>query len=80
MDQLSTITIPVQRATAEALSQAPNLEAAGRLLDRLVRPGVGSDDPLIAFFEKMAAEAQKAGLNDDEIEAELAAHNTERRS
>ncbi len=80
MDQPLMITIPVQRATAEVLSDTRNLEAAGRFLDRLVSPGSGSEDPLMALFERTAAEAQKAGLTEAELEAELAAYNAERRS
>ena len=41
--------------------------------------GRGADDPLIALFERTAAEAQEAGLTEAEVEAELAAYNAERR-
>lgn len=77
MNQVSKIEVPVEEATAAALSDARRLEAVGRLIDRLVRPG--ADDPLIALFERTAAEAQEAGLTEDEINAELAAYNAERR-
>jgi hypothetical protein len=77
MSQASKIEIPVEAATATALSDARRLEAVGRLVDRLVRPG--ADDPLIALFERTAAEAREAGLTEAEIEAELAAYDAERR-
>ena len=77
MTQVSKIEIPVEEATAAALSDERRREAVGRLVDRLVRPG--ADDPLIALFERTAAEAQEAGLNEAEIEAELAYYNAERR-
>ena len=77
MTQVSKIEIPVEEATAAALSDERRREAVGRLVDRLVRPG--ADDPLIALFERTAAEAQKAGLTEAEIEAELASYNAERR-
>ena len=77
MNIVSKIEIPVAEATAAALSDARRREAVGRLVDRLVRPG--ADDPLIALFERTAAEAHEAGLTEAEIEAELAAYNTERR-
>ena len=77
MTQVSKIEIPVEEATAAALSDERRREAVGRLVDRLVRPG--ADDPLIALFERTAAEAQEAGLNEAEIEAELASYNAERR-
>ena len=54
------------------------LEAVGRLADRIVRPGI--DDPLIALLEQTAADAHKAGLTADEVQAELAAYNAERRA
>lgn len=78
MNQVSKIEIPVEAATAAALSNARRREAVGRLVDRLVRPGV--DDPLIALFERTAAEAQEAGLTEVEIEAELTAYNAEHRA
>ncbi|MBL6454806.1 hypothetical protein JMJ55_05685 [Belnapia sp. T6] len=77
MSQLSKIELPVQPATAAALSDARRREAVGRLVDRLVHPG--ADDPLIALLELTAAEAREAGLTEAEIEAELAAYNAERR-
>ncbi|MGI4976269.1 MAG: hypothetical protein ACRYG6_04930 [Janthinobacterium lividum] len=77
MNQASKIEIPVEVATAAALSDTRHREAVGRLVDRLVRPG--ADDPLLALLERTAAEAHEAGLTEAEIEAELAAYNTERR-
>ena len=77
MSQASKIEIPVEAATAAALSDGRRLEAVGRLVDRLVRPG--ADDPLVALFERTAAEAREAGMTEAEIEAELAAYNAERR-
>jgi hypothetical protein len=73
----SKIEIPVQQATASALADPRRREAVGRLVDRLVRPG--ADDLLVALFERTAAEAQRAGMTEGEIEAELAAYNAERR-
>ena len=78
MTEVSKIEIPVEQATAAALSDARRREAVGRLVDRLVRPG--ADDPLIALFERTANEAREAGLTEAEIEAELAAYNAERRA
>ena len=78
MNQASKIEIPVEEATAAALSDVRRREAVGRLIDRLVRPG--ADDPLITLFERTAAEAQAAGLTEADIEAELAAYNAERRA
>jgi len=77
MNQVSKIEVPVEEATASALSDVRRLQAVGRLIDRLVRPG--ADDPLLALFELTATEARGAGLTDDEIVAELAVYNAERR-
>jgi hypothetical protein len=76
MNQLSSIKIPVETATAAALSDARRLQAVGRLIDRLVRPG--ADDPLTALLERTSAEARESGLTDDEINAELTSYNAER--
>ena len=78
MSRASKIEIPVEEATTAALSDPHRLKAVGRLIDRLARPG--ADDPLILLLERMAADAQKAGLIEAEIEAELAAYNAERRN
>ena len=77
MSQVSKIEIPVEEATAAALTDTRRREAVGRLIDRLVRPG--ADDPLIALFDRMSDEANKAGLTEDDINAELSAYNAERR-
>lgn len=77
MNDVSKIEIPVLEETAAALSDGRRREAAGRLLDRLVRPD--ADDPLIALFERSAAEAAEAGLTKAELGAELDAYNAERR-
>ena len=77
MNKSAKIEIPVEEATAAALSDSRRLAAVGHLIDRLVRPG--SDDPLAVLLEKTAAEAQQAGLTAAEIDAELASYNAERR-
>ena len=74
MNQTAKIEIPVEAATAAALSDHRRLAAVGRIIDRLVRPG--TDDPLVSLLEQTAAEAR---LSEAEIEAELAAYNRERR-
>ena len=78
MNELVKIEIPVEQATAAALTDARRRQAVGRLVDRLVRPG--ADDPLIVLLERTAAEAREAGLAESDIERELAAYNAERRS
>jgi hypothetical protein len=68
----------VTPATAAALSDPRRLQAVGRIVDRLVRPGDG--DLLLALLERTAAEAREAGLTEDMINEELAAYNAERRT
>jgi hypothetical protein len=75
--QSSTIELPVTAETAAALADPRQREALGRLIDRLVRPG--ADDPLIALFERTAAEARQAGLTQAALADEMLAHNAERR-
>jgi hypothetical protein len=77
MTKVSKIEIPVQPETARALSHPRNLEAVGHLEDRLVRPD--ADDPLIALLKRTSTAAKAAGLTQDNINAELAAHKAERR-
>ena len=77
MNDMTKIEIPVEKATAIALNDSRRLAAIGRLVDRLVQPG--NDDPLIALFERTSREARASNVPDEEIEAELAAYNTERR-
>ena len=59
------------------MSDSRRLAAVGRLVDRLVQPG--NDDPLVALFERTSREAGASDMTDEEIEAELAAYNAERR-
>lgn len=77
MNDMTKIEIPVEKATATALSDSRRLAAIGRLVDRLVQPG--NDDPLVALFERTSSEARASDMTDEEIEAELAAYNSERR-
>jgi len=65
------IQIPVEAATAAALTDSRSLEAVGRLVDRRVRPG--ANDPLLLLFECIAAEAAAAGPTEADIAAELSA-------
>jgi len=69
--------LPVDPETACALADRRRREAAGRLLDRLVRPG--ADNPLVAVLDATAVEARAGGLGEADVEAELAAYNAERR-
>ncbi|MDA8252905.1 MAG: hypothetical protein M0Z28_27580 [Rhodospirillales bacterium] len=76
MNQVTQIQIPVEAETAAALTDARRIEAVGRLVDRMVRPG--ADDPLAAVLDAAASEARAAGLIEADLDAELAAYNAER--
>jgi hypothetical protein len=78
VNPVTTIQIPVEPDTARALTDARRRIAVGRLVDRMVRP-TREDDPLAAILEATARTVQEAGLTDDEVDAELAAYNAERR-
>jgi hypothetical protein len=78
VNQATTIEIPVEPDTAKALADSRRRIAVGRLIDRIVRPTRG-DDPLAAILKATAREAHEAGLTDEEVGAELAAYNAERR-
>ncbi len=78
MDKTVDVTIPVEPEAAAALADARNRDAVGRLVSRVLRPRSGPS-ALAQAIAELKAEARAACLTDAEIDAELAAHNTERR-
>ena len=79
MDETVEVTIPVEPRVARLLADERNRAFAGRLLADILFPPTGSD-PLVQAIAELKAEARAAGLTDEEIDAELAAYNAERRS
>ena len=77
MNEVIRIEIEVAAETARALADPRRREAVGRLVDRLVRPG--GSDPLAALLDATAAEARALDVTDEDVAAELAAYNAERR-
>jgi hypothetical protein len=73
------ITIPVEPEIAAALVDARTRAAMGRLLGRVLQPRPGPSELALAIVDAQA-EARAAGLTDADIDAELAAYNSERRS
>jgi hypothetical protein len=78
MDNTVDVTIPVDPEAASALADSRNREAVGRLVSRVLRPRSGPT-PLAQAIAELKAAARTAGLTDADIDAELAAYNSERR-
>jgi hypothetical protein len=78
MDKTVDVTIPVEPEAAAALVVARNREAVGRLVSRIFHPGSGPT-PLAQAIAEIKADARATGLSDEDIDAELAAYNAERR-
>jgi hypothetical protein len=73
------VQIPVSREAASALADEGRREKIGKLVSNMLRPGSAADDPLKALIAELKIEARAGGLTDEEIDAELAAYNAERR-
>jgi hypothetical protein len=78
MNRTVTIEINVDEAAADALQDDDRRARIGRLVSQVARLYQGPD-PLAAVLERTSRAAQAAGLTDQEIDAELAAYNAERR-
>lgn len=79
MGDVVVVQIPVSREAAAALSDDARRTRVGRLVSDLLRPTTPDDDPLAPLIMRIKAEARADGLIDEEIDAELAAYNAERR-
>ncbi len=73
------VEIPVTPEAAEMLEDLARRERVGKLVSSMLRPQFPGEDPLAALFASIKGAAQAAGLTDEEIDAELAAYNAERR-
>ena len=81
MDDTVRIEIEVSpEAAAELAADDERRRRVGEFVSRLVRPVPGEPDPLIELFKQTQQDAIAAGLSADDVEAELAAYNAERRS
>jgi hypothetical protein len=79
MGDVVMVSIPVSPDAAEALRGEETKARLGKIVSRLLRPASPDADPLLPLIAGLKAEAWAAGLTDDEIDAELAAYNAERR-
>ena len=73
------VEIPVTPEAAEALCDPERREIIGKLVSDMLRPQSPGDDPLAVIFASIKKAARADELTDEEIEAELAAYNAERR-
>lgn len=71
------VTIEVESDAAAALSDEARRARVGRLVSRMLRPA--SRERLFEVMDTISAEAERRGLTDDMLEAELTAYNAERR-
>jgi hypothetical protein len=71
------VTIEVEPGAAAALADEATRARVGRLVSRMLQPA--SADRLFEVMDAISAEAGRRGLTDEILEAELAAHNAERR-
>ncbi len=79
MADVVMVPLPLSREAAAALQDEAQREKVGKLVSDLLRPGTPADDPLAALIADVKTSARRAGLTDEEIDAELAAYNAERR-
>lgn len=79
MGDVVMVEIPVSPRTAERLRDEAERARAGQLLDRELGVLGTDDDPLFKLIREIKADARAAGITDEEIDAELAAYNAERR-
>jgi hypothetical protein len=73
------VEIPVTPEAAEALGDPERRQRVGKLVSSMLRPRSPGDDPLAAIFAAIKSAARADGLTDEEVDAELAAYNAERR-
>ncbi len=79
MDDVVMVLIPVSPDAAEALRGEETRARLGRIVSRMLRPSSPDADPLLPLIKQLKAEVRVAGLTDEQIDAELAAYNAERR-
>jgi hypothetical protein len=74
------VQIPVSREAAAALSDEERRAKIGKLVSGMLSPSSPNDDPLAALIATIKSDVLADRHSDEEIDAELAKYNTERRS
>lgn len=77
MDTVVEIPIPLDQAAAHALDTPERRAAAGRYLSTLLRGG-GVQALVAKLITEIKTEAHANGLDDEEVDAELAKWRSER--
>jgi hypothetical protein len=80
MDDIVMVAIPVSAEAAKALADEARRSRVGKIVSDLLRPNSPESDPLAVLIAEVKKGARRAGLTDEEIEAELDAYNAERRN
>ena len=75
--QTVDIPIPIDANVASGLDDAVTRAKAGRLVSRMLHEVLV--ERLFRTMDAISAEAARRGLTDEILDAELAAHNAERR-
>jgi hypothetical protein len=79
MGDVVMVPLPLTAEAAAALADDARRQRVGKLVSDLLRPETPADDPLAALIADLKAGVRRDGLTDQEIDAELAAYNAERR-
>jgi hypothetical protein len=79
MNNEVVVGIPVTPEVAGMLRDQDIARSVGRLVSAILRPSSPERDPLATMIAEIKSAARAGGLTDDEIDAELDAHNAEHR-
>jgi hypothetical protein len=71
------VPIPVETTVASALNDAATRAIAGRMVSHMLQPA--SLERLVQVMDAISVEAERRGLTDEILDAELDAYNAERR-
>jgi hypothetical protein len=71
------VTIDLEPAAAAMLGDDARRAWVGRIVSRMLQPA--SIERLVEVMDAISAEAERRGLTEEILEAELAAYNAERR-
>lgn len=73
------VTFQLDPETATALADPVTRARIERLIRHTARPPAGSVDRLFAAMDALSDDAERRGLTDEILDAELAAYNAEHR-